>query len=366
MNSLKSITPRTQLTAYNPNQEVNFELLHDGEALKANTIYLTGKLSVVGSDKTQNHFYDNYTGISSLFENVNTRCDLYQEVISNYARLIKMKNVLSMSPDQLSAGLKNSGEMLCHHISKTPTILASASTAPPVPLVASSFSFCHYFNIGLNNMTGDLDSAKSGKINLSFKLASLQKVFFGTNVAGITGYSLSDLELHYMTAPVGSPSVSIRIVEDTQKLIQTSNTTIANTFVNPIDSVLVSFSTVDSENEATENTLVCQNPNLAKMSWVYNDMSNQLVSYEIESQEEQMLSGFYVMDSMGCAIDLREKIILATQDATSSTTDKFVVGLKVGQLMDFSRSGLGLNVRIDDLNEEYYAHFYGFGSKQLF
>ena len=161
-------------------------------------------------------------------------------------------------------------------------------------------------------------------------------------------------------------SVSIRIVEDTQKLIQTSNTTIANTFVNPIDSVLVSFSTVDSENNATQNTLVCQNPNLAKMSWVYNDMSNQLVSYEIESQEEQMLSGFYVMDSMGCAIDLREKIVLATQDATSSTTDKFVVGLKVGQLMDFSRSGLGLNVRINNLSEQYYAHFYGFGSKQLF
>ena len=359
MNSLKSITPRTQLAQYAPNQEVNFELLHDGEALKANTLYLTGKLQVAGANRAQECFYDNFAGVAALFENVNTRCDLYQEVISNYGRLIKMKNTLSSSPDQLAQGLKNSSEMLCHHLSKTPTILASANSA------ANAFSFAHYFNIGLNQMTGDLDSAKSGKINLSFKLVANSKVFFGANSAGLT-YFLTDLELHYMTAPVGSPSVSIRIVEDTQKLIQTSNTTIANTFVNPIDSVLVSFSTVNSENTATQNTLVCQNPTLAKMSWVYNDMSNQLVSYEIESQEEQVLSGFYVMDSMGSAIDLREKIALATQDAVHNETDKFIVGLKVGQLMDFSRSGLGLNVRINNLTEQYYAHFYGFGSKQLF
>jgi len=359
MNSLKSITPRTQLAQYSPNQEVNFELLHDGEALKSNTIYLSGKLQVANADRTQECFYDNYAGIGSLFENVNTRCDLYQEVISNYGRLIKMKNVLSTSPDQLSAGLKNSSEMFCHHLSKTPTILASANSAP------NAFSFAHYFNIGLNQMTGDLDSAKSGKINLSFKLVANSKVFFGANSANMT-YFLTDLELHYMTVPVGSPSVSIRIVEDTQKLIQTSNTTIANTFVNPIDSVLVSFSTVTSENIGTQNVLVCQNPTLAKMSWVYNDMSNQLVSYEIESQEEQVLSGFYVMDSMACGIDLREKLALATQDAVHNETDKFVVGLKVGQLMDFSRSGLGLNVRINNLTEQYYAHFYGFGSKQLF
>lgn len=359
MNSLKSISPRTQLAQYNPNQEVNFELLHDGEALKANTIYMTGKLVVVGANRAQETYYDHFAGVSSLFENVNTRCDLYQEVISNYGRLNKMKNALMLSPDQMASGLKNSTEMLCHHLSKTPTILASANNA------ANSFSFAHFFNFGLNQMTGDLDSAKSGKINISFKLVSPQKCFFGGNSAGMS-YSLTDIEMHYMTVPVGSPSVSIRIVEDTQKLIQTSNTTIANTFVNPVDAVLVSFSTVESETTATENALVCHNPSLAKMSWVYNDMSNQLVSYEIESQEEQLLSGFYVMDSMGCGIDLREKIALATQDSVHSATDKFIVGLKIGQLMDFSRSGLGLNVRINNLTENYYAHFYGFGQKQLF
>ena len=274
-----------------------------------------------------------------------------------------MKNVMSLSPDQLTAGLKNSSELLCHHVSKTPTIIRSANV---VPTAVDSIDFCHFFNIGLNSMTGDLDSAKSGKINLSFKLVSLQKAFFGDNVANITGYNLSNLELHYMTVPVGSPSVSIRVVEDTQKLIQTSNTTIANTFVNPLDSILVSFSTVDSETTSTQNSLVCQNPHIAKLSWVYNDVSNMLVSYEIEKVEEQILSGLYVMDSMGCGIDLREKVILDTQDAIHNSSDKFIVGLKIGQLMDFSRSGLGLNVRINNLTQNFYAHFYGFGSKQLF
>jgi len=361
MNSLKSITPRTQLDEYLPNREVNFEMLHE-DAYKANTVYLTGDLTITNAAADEECLYDNYTGIGAFFENVNTRCDLYQEVISNYGRLIKMKNTLSLSPDQLSSGLKNTSELLCPHLSKTPTILASNENG-------TTISFAHFFNMGLNQMTGDLDSAKSGKINLSFKLVDPQKVFFGADAFTAPDemtYTMSNLELHYMTVPTGSPSVSIRVVEDTQKLIQTSNTTIANTFVNPVDSVLVSFSTVTSENQETENYLVCQNPNISKMSWVYNDMSNQLVSYEIETIEEQLLSGFYVMDSMGCAVDLREKITLATQDAVHNSNDKFILGLKIGQLMDFSRSGLGLNVRIDGLNENYYAHFYGFGSKQLF
>ena len=62
-----------------------------------------------------------------------------------------------------------------------------------------------FFNIGLNQMTGDLDSAKSGKINLSFKLVASQKAIFGGASAN-DSYNMTDLELHYMTVPVGSPS----------------------------------------------------------------------------------------------------------------------------------------------------------------
>lgn len=363
MNALKSLVPRTQLAQYTPNTEVNFELIHDGEALKANTCYLTGKLTLVvgGGVLASQKYYDNFVGVASFLENVNVKCDLYQEIITNYARLAKHNNVGSISPDQMCAGLKNSSEMLVPHLEHTRLILHDSQAA------AAPFAFAHKLINSLNNMTGDLDSAKSGRIQLSFKLPSLQKCLFGADVADVDNYYFTDLELHYMTVPQGSPSVSIRVVEDTQKLIATSNTTVMNTFINPIDNVLVSFASTAAETDETQNSLVCQNPAINKMSWVYNDQSNRLVAYEIESQEEQVLSGYSVLKSMGAEIDLRDKIVMVVQDAKHSINDGFLVGLSLGQLLDFSRTGLGLNVRIDNLaGNTYYAYFYGYGTKILF
>ena len=362
MNALKSLVPRTQLPQYTPNTEVNFELIHEGEAYKANTLFLTGRLVVVlnGGVVASQKYYDNFVGVASLLENVNTRCDLYQEVITNYARHVKHNNAGTLSADQLCAGLKNSSEMLVPHLEHTRLVLHGSQAA------GRPFGFSHKLLNSLNNMTGDLDYAKSGRIQLSFKVPSIQKAFFGADSGTIANYYFTDLELHYMTVPAGSPSVSIRIVEDTQKLISTSNTTVMNTFVNPIDNVLVSFATTDSETDPTQNSLVAQMPDIKKLSWVYNDQSNRLVAYEIETKEEQILSGYSVLKSMGAEIDLRDKILMATQDTQHSRNDGFLVGLALGQLLDFSRTGLGLNIKIDNLTQQYYAYFYGYGTKVLF
>ena len=360
MNSLNSVNPRSNLAQYNPNQEINFEMTHEGMAFQANSMYITGKLVVVkGGNATDNNYYDNFVGIGSFMENVTTECNLFQEVITNYSRLIKMMNVSTLSPDQLCSGLKNTTEMLLPNLSQTSVLLHSSQLAAP-------FAFCHFPKCALNNMNGNLDSVKSGKIKFSFKLPSMVKCFFGNTVANITNYYMTELELHYKTVPVGSPSVQIMISEDTQKLIQTTNTTVSNSFINPIDHVLVSFSTVDSQTDETQNSLQCCMPPINKMNWQYNDQSNSLVSYEIESVEEQILSGFSVLNSLGCGFDLRDKIIYETQDGVHGVGDKFIIGLKLGVPLNLSGTGLGLNVRIDDLTENYYAYMYGFGNKLLY
>ena len=360
MNSLKSLPPKSQLDQYNPNQQVNFELTHDGESYEHNSVYITGSLNIVTTGLVDNKiFYDNITGVSAFFENFNTECNLFQENITSYSRLNKMMSVVKYSPDQLCSGLTNTSEMRLPHLSHTPVLLVNSGPNTP-------FSFCHFPVIALNNMSGDMDSAKSGKIKVSFKLPPSVTVFFGEDSALVTSYYMTDLELSYKTVPSPSPSVSVRITEDTQKEIETSNTTIGNTFLNPLDSVLVSFSTVDSQTEQTQNSLICVRPPINSMSWQYRDQSNSLVTYEIESVEEQILSGLYVLNTMNCVSDLRDRLIYTTQDATNNVSDKFILGLKIGQLTDFSQNGLGLNVRIDNLTENYYAFMFGFSTKVLY
>ncbi len=358
MSNIKSVSPRTQLPEYSPGQEVNFDIYSENEALVPGTVFLTGRLLVDNIEADGSNFYDGYAGFASFLENVIVRCDAYQEIITNYARYVKMTNALQYSPDSLCVGLKASCELLAPHQLMTRAVLDDSEANGD-----DGFSFAHKFMNSLNNMTGNLSFAKSGRIQLSFKLPPTSKALFGT--AGGMSYTLSDLELHYKTSPQAAGSVTINVVEDTQKLIQTTDTTIQNTFIQPINKLVVSFMNTTGETDETQNALQCQHPPIERLSWFYNDMSNQLLAFDLESVEEMVLSGITLMPVEGCGIDIREFQSALVQNGVSSFQDKFMVGLRLGSLMNFTRSPVGLNVRLSPGNTNIYAYFYGFGQQVI-
>lgn len=364
MMSIKSTVPRTQLQQYQPNQEVNFDLFVDGEAFVPGTCYLTGRLCCENMRADVANYYDNYAGIASVFENVIVRCDQYQEIITNYSRYVKMNNVLQYSTDSLCAGLKQSCELMAPHLYTTRAVLNDATDVAPRPAL-TGMPFAHKLMNSLNNMSGNLSFAKAGRIQLSFKLAPSSKVFFGTGLDVNANYFLTDLELHYKSSPTAADSVSINVIEDTQKLIQTSDTTVQNTFINPISRLVVSFANTACETDASQNALACQHPPLERISWMYNDVSNRLVAYDIETTEEMVLSGISLLPVKGNGIDIREFQTAAVQNGAISFQDKFLVGLNLGQLMDFSRTPVGLNVRLTPGVAGIYAYFYGFGVQTI-
>lgn len=366
---LKSTTPLTQLDSYQPGQEVNFNLYSDGEALVPGTVFLTGRMvctNVGGAAgppiAAAQKFIDPLAGVASCFENVIVRCNSYQEIITNYSRYVKMTNALQYSPDALSAGLKPSCELLAPHLAIENSMLVDAAQGDGMP-------FSHRWMNSLNNMTGNLSFGKSGRIQLSFKLPPNSKVFFGADAATapLPTYTLRDLELHYMTSTQAADTVVINTVEDTQKNIITSDTTIANTFINPVSKLVVSFATVDCETDSTKNALACQHPRIERFSWQYNDQSNQLQSYEVESLEEQVLSALSIFAVRGTGIDIREFQSAIVQNGATITQDKFMVGLSLGSMLNFSQSPVGLNIRLtSDANfQATYAYFYGFGQQTV-
>jgi hypothetical protein len=359
---LKSVVPKTQLQSYTPGQEVNFDIFVEGQALVPGTVFLTGKFTptnIPGGATPRRVFIDPLAGISSCMENVIVRCSAYQEVITNYARYVKMNNALQYSPDSLCAGLKPSCELLAPHQNVEAVMLIDADLASGMP-------FAHKLMNSLNNMSGNLSFAKAGRVQLSFKLPPPSKVFYGTAAAGCN-YSLSELELHYMTSDMAADTVTINTVEDTQKNIATSDTTIANTFINQVDKLVVSFADITCETDGTKNALACQHPRIERVSWMYNDVSNQLVSYEIETQEEMVLSALNIYAVRSTGIDIREFQSAVVQDGLKSFQDKFMLGLNLGKLMDFSTAPVGLNLRLtSDANfQQTYAYFYGFGQQTV-
>ena len=362
MTSYKSVSPRTQLATYGPGVEVNWDLLHDGEAISPGSVYITGELKLTSTGLTNGtleHFIDNYAGVGAFMENVMTRCDAYQEVISNYGRLCKHNAMMQYSPDQMCVGTNTTSELRAPTVKMAGLLADSAATA--------AWSFAHKPLIALNNMSGPLGSSKSGRVQISFKCPSVQKAIFGANAADITTYAFSNLQLHYKTTADANAAVVINCVQDTQKLIQSSRTTIMNTFPDPVNKVLVSFADTDVENQPTQNSLVCQFPPISKASWVYNDVSNSLVAYDIETQEELVLSGLQVMKAAGTGIDIRDQMAMAALDPAHSVNDKFALGLVLGGNMDFSRTGLGVTVELDQgaAAQQYYAYFYAYGQKTI-
>jgi hypothetical protein len=366
---LKSVVPRTQLDSYSPGQEVNFDLFSDGEALVPGTVMLTGRLYCAGT--TGAIYIDPLAGIASVFENVIVRAQNgWQEIITNYGRFVKMSNALQYSPDSLCAGLKASCELLAPHIAVEQSMLVDATNTQVG--IGNGMPFAHRWANSLNNMTGNLSFAKAGRIQLSFKLPPVSKVFFGADVgaappAPALGYTLRDLELHYMTSTQAADTVTVNTVEDTQKNIVSSDTTVQNTFINQVSKLLVSFADIECETDQTQNALACQHPRIERLSWMYNDVSNQLVSYEIETVEEQVLSALNIYPVRGVGLDIREFQSAIVQNGQTLTQDKFMVGLNLGSLMNFTQSPVGLNVRMtSDANfRPTYAYFYGFGQQTV-
>ena len=362
---LKSVVPRTQLDQYSPGQEVNFDLFSDGEALVPGTVMLTGRLYC---QNTAGAIYiDPLAGIAAAFENVIVRAQNgWQEIITNYGRFVKMSNALQYSPDSLCAGLKASCELMAPHIAVEQAMLVDAARIQPG--IGSGMPFAHRWANSLNNMTGNLSFNKSGRIQLSFKLPPVSKVIFGADAgAANLSYVLRDLELHYMTSTQAANSVVINTVEDTQKNIVSSDTTVQNTFINQVSKLLVSFANITCETDPTQNALACQHPRIERLSWMYNDVSNQLQSYEIETVEEQVLSAINIYPVRGVGLDIREFQTAIVQNGQTLTQDKFMVGLNLGSLVNFTQTPVGLNVRMTaDANfVPTYAYFYGFGQQTV-
>lgn len=357
--NIKSISPRTQLASYSPSSEINFDIVSD-QAIVPGSVFLTGKVRIIaGNFANARKYYDNYAGlVASCLENVTVRCAAYQEVISNYARYVKLNHMLQYSTDSLCAGLKQSGELMAPHIDVTRAILNDSTVAGGMP-------FAHKLMNSLNNASGNMSVAKlGGKVQLSFKLCPPSKVFFGADMADLD-YQLSDLELHYKVSDMAPDSVSINVIEDSQKLIQSSDTTIQNTWVNPINKLACVFAMTAVETNPTQNSLQCQHPPIERVSWFFNDQQNNFYSYEILTTEEMVLTALDLMPTKGNGIDIREFQTALAQNGANSYQDKFALGLNLAGEMNFSQSPVGLNVRLAAGFSEIYAYFYAYGKQMI-
>lgn len=346
------IEPDARRSSYTEFNDVDFSMDYMGRSLLNNTVRLSGKLTVqkagarVGD--ADDLYIDPEIGVASFFNNM--FCKINDQVIennNNYPRWVKMKNQGTKSVGQLVGTGSEFCEMRCSDIGPVRAILQGYSNADP------TFDFSHKLEIPFNNMSDSLDYR--GTLGVSFRLESVIRAFFGAANTGDVTYSISDLCLEFQTIEMMADKpnqVTMTVVHDQRGLIDSDNFNIKSKPSAVIKSMSCSFTPQTNATNATQNEYnTAQLPGLNRVDLLFNDSSNELVSFPLESEEEILEN--YLLSFAG----QYKKNLLEWQKLNSG--EQGGVGLWFFDQIDLSQRPIGMQLYSQVNNTlPYYIYLY--------
>lgn len=299
----KAINPEVQRAQYGPLDEVDFKMNFSGQALVPNNVYLSGNIMVLydGTNKMNDDnkqiYMDCDVGMHSVIDTVvsTTANQGNIENIQNYARYVKM-----MVNGTVNENDKFNSEHLIELKSPSNAALKTILCGQKVKdsgdavVADNNTDFMLKLDCVLNNiMSGPVSYQKTGEITVSLRLADVNRVLFGSDVQPTTTYVLENLQLHYQCVP-DSAEYQKTPVQSKVKASIVNSITNSYSVVNitaPIvsDSLVLSFINASNEESLVNNSLQLQPlPLVDVLEWVFNDTTNNLVSYQLTNQPEMI------------------------------------------------------------------------------
>ena len=144
----------------------------------------------------------------------------------------------------------------------------------------------------LNRMSGDdLPMEKSGEIRLTMNLARAISALMGSDQTNAAGYTLKNLECTYVSVPTEDPD-SLTIMNSVYNVKSTilSGTTNVSAQVPAIcQSVSCTFQAQLNENANVVNNQALETlKGISQVQFLFNDATNQYVTYQITDQNEML------------------------------------------------------------------------------
>jgi len=153
----------------------------------------------------------------------------------------------------------------------------------------------------LNSVEELLPYSKSGPIRVSLNLARTVGCLFGNDVDANTSYSLSNLRLVFK-ATDAMPDSKDPIVVRTRQCIKASLSTPLANVQAKVPSANVEAFTASFQVQSDENTLKANNltlekiPQLQELQFLFNDSTNEAITYQVRSDAEAIE---HYLDAMG-------------------------------------------------------------------
>jgi len=357
---------------YAENDTVDFVMVAPSRKIIGGTVRLTGEIMLgtnLPTDYATTARFDPFTGAHSFVDNITTTTQLQGQIetISEYARWVSTKAQATLSKDDVCTNSVYLCEARCSNEGQSQFLLKGYVTADKItfdpnniPATRKNLDFSLKLDFCLNNMMGDnlLPYAKTGDIRVSLQLPPTPKALFSYDTTANVSYKLKNLRLTFQSVVDDGKYEKQYQMQVKYNIKQSILSSFSNVSVKaPIvaSAVVVSFLKQDYELDGDHNN--CANmrpPAIDEIQFLWNDSTNQLITYTLDNQEEYI---YNYLKALNTAVGANN-----CHSNTLASNSGFGLGLNFNMAVDLSQTVLSFNMRSAIQNTDpfsAYVYFIG-------
>jgi len=365
------VEPEVRRDAYTSFDNVDFVLTgFEGRLLDLNSVRIEGVVNTIydGNQLLRNPdaqvYIDKWAGCHSFFETIQVQ--IAGQVVSNvmdYPRYVKMKATAQLNQSQMY-----NSENICEGRAPTDEMVRSflhgetpaenLNTDPAgnrKGYTAPDFSIKP--RICLNQGLGKLPYSRSGDVILTVTIARKEQIYYGRGVpAGVLDFNLSDLRVAFTSSPDpgNTPPVQMATSLTIKQSIQSNFANISMKVPAICRGVSCSFQDANKQNTAVDNNLdLVKLPKMNSIEFLFNDSTNQLIAYKLDSNVE--ILNRYIESFGDTGVNSASKKNVLDNQA-------YGVGIDFGTLADLRNQKFSVQVDadIDNTDRVMFLYFHSF------
>lgn len=406
-NVYHQVLPENVKDNYGEYDTIDFSLTFENRALVCNSIRLEADLEVLNNSNpltgvgglsndvgqnAQDVFIDPMSGahvvlnsVVSSFQNVGV-----VENLTEYSRFVKANTISRKSrddmlmsdavcemrsPDRIFSNALiqprvpadyGGGNTDAHHVGSSYGRMANINSlnggaSNDLPSMKEKPSFSIKPHICLNKVSSagspTLSYTKSGAVKLSFNLARNLEVLVGKNVNTNYSYQLSNVKVCFRSVPDMNPKASV-LMNTTLCLKSSLNSAFSNTSSKVpavCNAVSVVFLNQNHEYQPNFNNQALEEPpNIKDINYIFNDSTNQYISYQIDERVEMIQRGLESLNFDSSATTSLDLL---------SANKSFVLGINFNTDIDLSSQKFNLQMNSDITNANPFLMYQYFHSQ---
>jgi len=352
--------PSSQSSTYQPGTTLDFLVEAAGRKMINGSLRISGSVNFTASDggaivSTDEIHISKAIGAHTFFSQLSVECQS-QGVLENlqeYPRYMTQVTAASRSRDDSNTivnnaelragGFEANGKYVTQQVaSRSTTGVAGSAILPP-----TDQSFCIKPMLCFNRAAGNSYSFdRNGWIRVSTILSSNLEACFGTALdpTKIGGkYSLSDLEVTWSSEPedgITTPQLMRSYVNTTSSMQSTATSITSRVPSRQVNGVSVSFYKQSDQLTGAVDSLELQSlPLFSNVEYLFNNATNQSVSYVLRDLHEAIEMGVKALSSSGHT---------TVSNQTLSGNNGTLLGLPFSAFTDLSSMPFSMRLTVDD------------------